>query len=138
MYLPLPRDWSKRIAIILIVAGILLLPDIVAPTPLMDLILNVPLAMVIADVWSLSYIDAFMLTYVLAFALVATGLIIYPYNTKRLLVGKMKFAVRFIIRNPHMLIISIVVLVAVYMIGQYAYDTFYEYAKEVISNAMLG
>jgi len=98
----------------------------------MDLFLNVPLAMLISDLYSMTYLNAFMMTYMIAFALVASGLLVYPYNTKRLLIGRIKASATYIIRNPMMLIIAIVCVLIVYMIGQYAYDTVYAYAKEII------
>jgi len=133
MYIPfLSRKQSRMVALFLVGMGILLMPDFIAPTPMMDLFLNVPLAMLISDLYSMTYLNAFMMTYMIAFALVASGLLVYPYNTKRLLIGRIKASATYIIRNPMMLIIAIVCVLIVYMIGQYAYDTVYAYAKEII------
>jgi hypothetical protein len=132
MYLPLPREWSRRVALIFIALGILLMPDIIAPTPFMDMVLNVPFAMVLADFLNMEYLNAFVLTYIISFVLIAVGLLIYPYNTIRLISGRLHAAIRFMLANPVFLLISIITIVIVYMMGQWAYDNLYEYAKEVI------
>ena len=136
MYLPLPRVWSKRLALVMIALGILLLPDIIAPTPLMDVFLNVPLAMVIADVWGFTYLNAFMMTYVISFMLLLGGLAIYPYNTKRLISGRLKASVYFIMRNPLLVALALIGLLLTYIVGQWAYDNLYEYAKTIIMEAI--
>lgn len=136
MYVPLNRIWSKKLAIALIALGILMMPDIIAPTPFMDLLINVPLAMVIADIWTMEYLDAFMVTYIISFVLVFAGLMIYPYNTERLIIGRLRVTVAYIIHHPGMLLIAIIGIVIVYFIGQWAYDNMYQYAKEVVSSAI--
>jgi len=136
MYLPLPREWSGRVALVMIGAGVLLLPDVVAPTPGMDLLLNVPLAMIIADYFGMTYLDAFVATYVMAFGLMVSGLMVYPYNTKRLLAGRIHAGISFIIRHPLMVLFALIGLLLVYLVGQWAYDNLYIYAKEVIGGVV--
>ena len=132
MYIGCNRLWSKRIAIVLIAIGILMLPDVIAPTPFMDLLINMPLAFFLADILAVSYLEAFVLTYVISFMLLLAGLMVYPYNTKHLINGRIKASVSFIRANPIMLIAAIIGLLLVYLIGQYLYDTLWQYARAVI------
>lgn len=130
MYLPfVNRHQSKLIAVTLLIAGVLLAPDIIAPTPLMDVLLNVPLAMIIADLMSITYLEAFMVTYLISGLLILAGLLIYPYNTMRLINGKAKFAFRWIVTHPLMFAAAIVIFLIIYFSGSMFYDMFYQDVK---------
>lgn len=137
MYLPTNRYWSRRIAIIMIAAGILLLPDIIAPTPMMDVLLNLPLAMVIADIGGMSFTNAVMVTFGIAFILLLAGLLVYPYNTKRLMVGRLKMAMTWMLANPLLLVISIIIFIMLYWWGGIFYDTYYQSVKSYVEGALV-
>lgn len=117
MYIPLNRERSKRLAIFLIAAGILLAPDIIVPTPLMDALLNVPIAMFMATVFNIGFFEAVLWTFTFSFTLMLAGLLIYPYNTKRLIVGRLKAGASFMMANPMMAVIAIVAFFVVYLWG---------------------
>lgn len=140
MYLPLNRESSKKLALILIAAGILLAPDIIVPTPLMDVLLNVPLAMVIAAVTGIEFFEAVLLTFALAFTLLLAGLLIYPYNTKQLIIGRFRAGLAFMLANPMLAVIAVVAFFVVYLWGSMIFAEYEEvirrYTTELIADAM--
>lgn len=129
MYIGTNRYWSRKIALMLVAIGVLLIPDAVIPT-FTDLILNVPLAFVFADLLALDYAAALVLTFIMGFVFVLMGMMIWPYNTKRLLNGRMKSGIRFMISHPILIVFSIISLIIVYFAGQWMYDNLWQYARE--------
>lgn len=129
MYLPLNRHWSKIVALVFIAIGMVLAPDVIPP-PMTDWI-NPILAAPLADYLQVTFIEALVITYIFAFLLIALGLLIFPYNTKRLLVGKMKAAFKFIRSNPLIFIGMVILMFIVMMLGQWFYDNLWEYAKQI-------
>lgn len=128
MYLPVNRETSRWIAWLLITIGVIISPDIVIPT-FTDFI-NVGMAMVIADLSGISYYSALMMTFTLGFTLIGLGLLIYPYNTKKLMISKIKIGVKFIISHPVILVCSVVFLLILYWYGSVFYDTMYQTVKD--------
>ena len=122
------------IALALILSGVLLAPDIIAPTPGMDALLNAPLAMVMADVMNVTFLEAVMLTFVISGLLLLAGFLIYPYNTKRLICGRAKFALRWIMMHPFMFIAAIILFFVIYFMGSLFYDTVYQSVKQYAIN----
>lgn len=130
MYLPLNRIHSKKLALVLIVVGLILSPDILFPTIGTDIILNIPMAMILADLADTTLFVGLMATYTFAFLLILVGLLIYPYNTKRLMIGKAKTACMFVRSNPLMFIAAIVILAIIFWFGSEFYDTYYQTVKD--------
>ena len=128
MYLPIGREASRKLAGLLIVIGIIMAPDVIIPT-FTDFI-NVGLAMVFADIFGISYFEGLMLTFTAAFTMLAAGLLIYPYNTRRLLIGKMKIGLKLMIANPMLVIAAVIMLLVLYWYGGIFYDTIYQEVKE--------
>lgn len=142
MYLPLNREHSRKLALLLIAAGILLMPDIIAPTPFMDALLNVPLAMFIAALTGMTFFDAVMWTFVFSFTMLAIGLLIYPYNTKRLVAGRLKAAAAWMFSHPVYFIVSIVIFITIYMWGNMLFGQYEEqlkvYVQQLVQQTMGG
>jgi len=121
MYTPFSRSGNKKLGLILGGLGVLLIPDAILPT-FTDLILNVPIAMVIATLTGMSFLNALIATFMLGFILVLAGLSVYPYNTTRLLKGRLKAGLSLMLHNPILLVIGVISLFVVYLFGQMAYD----------------
>lgn len=128
MYLPLDREQSKRLALALIAVGVVLIPDAVVPT-FTDLIVNVPLAMILADQLSITFTAALAGTFLLGFALTLAGFFIYPYNTRKLMASKIKAGIAIIASNPSYAIIALIVLVLAWFYGQAFYESQWEALK---------
>lgn len=136
MYLGTSRGMSKKIAIIFIIIGIMLIPDVIAPTPFLDLIINVPLAFVFADLLGTTYLNAFVLTYVIGFVFILAGLLIYPYSTTRFANGRLKSGIRFMVQNPLIVVLALFGVILAYFFGQYLYDTLWVWARDTIAFAI--
>lgn len=132
MYLPLSRSRSKALAIILIAVGILLIPDIIAPTPGADLI-NLFVAKAISANLGYPYPSVLMATFLFGFALIGMGLLIYPYNTERLIVGRGKAAIHFLLSHPFLVAAAVVMFIILY----YVVDVYYT-SLEVYVNSLIG
>jgi len=126
--LPINREASKRLATALIVIGVIMAPDVIIPT-FTDFI-NVGLAMLLADIFGMTFLEGLMLTFTIAFTMIAAGLLIYPYNTKKLLIGKMKLGLKLMIANPAMVIAAVILLLVLYWYGGIFYDTIYQQVKD--------
>lgn len=130
MYLPLSRGWSRRVAVALIVAGVVLAPDIIIPTG--TDFLNFLIAMPLADLLGVQYPVALMYTFLAAFLMLAAGFLIYPYNTKRLVFGHFRKAARFALKNPLYLLMGFVAFFIIFAAFSYAYQTVWQYARAAI------
>ena len=120
MYTPFSRETNRRLALFLIIFGVLLSPDITVQTPGMDLLLNVPIAIMLALVLNVAFVDAMMLTFVAAFLMIGIGLLIYPYNTKRLLMGRIHAGLAFVRSHPLMVLGAIILtLVTIYTVNSW-------------------
>ena len=128
MYLPINREASRRLAAALIVIGVIMAPDVIIPT-FTDFI-NVGLAMLLADICGMTFFEGLMLTFTIAFTMIAAGLLIYPYNTKKLLIGKLKTIAGLMIANPMLVIAAVILLLVLYWYGGIFYDTIYQQVKD--------
>ena len=128
MYLPINREQSRKLAGLLIVIGVIMAPDVIIPT--FTDFLNVGLAMIFADIFGISYFEGLMLTFTAAFTMIAAGLLIYPYNTRRLLIGRMKIGLKLMIANPMLVIAAVILLLVLYWYGGIFYDTVYQQVKD--------
>ena len=131
MYIGTGRKDSRTIALILIVLGLILTPDFIIPT-FTDWIVNVPLAMWMSGAFQVSYITALFITFAFGFALLFAGFLIYPYNTKRMITGHLKRGISAIRKNPLLLVISIIIVVALILVGQWFYESLWNYVKTLI------
>ena len=117
MYLPVSRQWSRRIALVFIVFGILLMTP---PGTTPDDFLNFILGAHLANHLNMDYTQAVIFTYFLGFPIFLLGLLIYPYNTKRLLISYGNKAIKaglYIVRNPVYLIAGILFFIFLWYIG---------------------
>ena len=126
--MPINREASKRLATALIVIGVIMAPDVIIPT-FTDFI-NVGLAMLLADIFGMTFLEGLMLTFTIAFTMIAAGLLIYPYNTKKLLIGKLKTIAGLMIANPMLVIAAVILLLVLYWYGGIFYDTIYQQVKD--------
>lgn len=133
MYTPFPEGVNRRLALILIAVGILLAPDVTVPTPGMDILLNLPLAMLIAVIFDMTFTEAMMATFILAYTLIAAGLLIYPYNTKRLLIGRLNAGIAFIRSNPYTMIAAFMILFLVWYMGNEWFTAYEEQLRSYIT-----
>jgi hypothetical protein len=120
------RKQSKLAAIALLAIGWVLLPDFMTmgTTPGAD-ILNFLMATMLAGALNITFLEALMLTFGIGFALIAAGLLVYPYNTKRLLVGRCRAVAAFCAGNPVLVVAGLVIfIVLAYWFSLY-YDTVY-------------
>lgn len=129
MYTPLPARTNKVLAIILIAAGWLLLPDIftLGTTPGSDM-LNVFIAGALSDMTWMSYHAALMSSFGFAFLLMLAGFLIYPYNTGRLLRGKARNVLALLAAHPALALIAVVSLALVWIYGNMFYGLVKDYA----------
>lgn len=133
MYLPLDRGKSRMLAIALIVAGWILLPDILTfgTTPGADL-LNMMIAGVVSDLTGMTYHGALMTSFGLAFVLIGAGFLVYPYNTQSLIRGKINTVITFMMANPLFAIAGLVSIFVLWFFGAMIYDMIKEYALTLI------
>jgi len=136
MYLPMNRGHSRALAIILIAVGLIMIPDWLFPTIGTDIFLNLPLGMFLADLWEIEYLEAIIVTYAFGFAMIAIGLLIYPYNTKRMLNGRLKAGYHFMTSHPLLILAGIAIFFLMHMAGQWFYDTTFQHVKEMIANGL--
>lgn len=97
MYLPLNRHKSKLIGGALMVAGFLLSSPPFIPTP--DDFLNVGLGGILDSLFGFGILTGILITYLIIGPLIfLSGAMIFPYNTKRLLVSVLKKVCRLFLR----------------------------------------
>lgn len=130
MYLPLNRVNSKMLAIILIAAGVILMPDIISPTG--TDIINLTFSKFMSVNYGWDYAETVMLTFMAGFLLVFAGMLIYPYNTKRLLIGRLRFAVGYLIARPYMIVLAVIMLILMYYFIDQFYASIENYAASLI------
>ncbi len=138
MYLPLGRFWSKIIAGLLIAIGFVLAPDtLTMGFPPMSDLLNIMMATPLSEMLDTSYIVALVLTYVVAFMLIGLGFLIYPYNTKRLIWGRIHAGIRFATGHTLLFIGLMILAVTIFICGEmfsdWVWNNLMVYAQEVRS-----
>lgn len=133
MYTPFSSMINRKLGIILIAIGILLLPDFVTLgfTPGAD-ILNFMIAMPLSEALETSYDIALYYTFIFAFVMVGIGLLIYPYNTKRMIIGRLNIAKDWIITNPLIFIGAMLLFYVIWTFMNAWNDVIYEYAKAYV------
>ena len=112
MYLPFSAGVERKLAALLILLGILIMPDVIVPT--FTDFFNIGVATYLANTTSLTFLEGLLGTFIFGFALFIAGILIYPYNTRRLLLSKMKFGVAFIVTNPVRFAVILAILIFIY------------------------
>lgn len=137
MYTIFNRHQNKVLATILIVAGLIILPDFLIPTIGTDILINIPLATLFVLIFNISSLTALILTYLLGFVLIALGLLIFPYNTMKLAKARIKAALRFITKRPELLIVLVIIFLIMFFFSQLAIDILSAKAQELLTEVGL-
>ena len=135
MYLPVNRNTSLKIGGILMLLGILMMPDFIVPT--FTDILNFIIAMPLSSLLGCSYMTALIATWAFGIALFIVGILILPYNTTRFIRARARKAYLMFLARPEMLIATVVVIFIMWHIADWIYITQYpqmeQYAQEIIN-----
>ena len=132
MYTPFGAATNRKLAIVLIAIGILMAPDMTVPTPFMDLLINVPLSLLISDLTGMSFQEAMLGTFILAYVSIAAGLLIYPYNTKDLLLGRLKAGLGFLMSHPYTAVAALIGLFLIWYFGDQWFRVYYDSLKAYV------
>lgn len=136
MYLPIGRQWSKRIAVILIILGITIMNP---PGMLPDDFINIILGSHIASLTGWSYTASVIFTYFIGIPIFLAGLLVYPYNTRRLFASYCSRGIRlllYMLKHP----IWLIGAAAMFMLLWYAGFMYYSYVaagvEEMLKNSI--
>lgn len=137
MYLPINRIWSKRIALILIIVGLLIMSP---PGTTPDDFINFFLGAHVATVTGWDYTASVVFTYFMGIPIFLLGLLIYPYNTKRLLISYSHKAVHlcvYMLKHPIYLIAGIAGFILLWYIGFMYYSYIATSVEIMVKNLVI-
>lgn len=118
MYLPLDRGKSRALALVLIIIGWILLPDFLTlgTTPGADM-LNYMIGVQLDSLFGLEQGYGAYLTFIIAGIMFIGGILIFPYNTKIMLISTFRKVLAFGMSHPFLAIIVIGISIYLLVFG---------------------